>query len=63
MDKERKPMFGYVICLIVQWNMVYITIGVYKKGDITNVRNYPSIMVVSLMEKLFGCIIKAQLSA
>ena len=42
--------------------MVYITIGVYKKGDITNVRNYPSIMVVSLMEKLFEFIMTPMLS-
>ena len=36
--------------------------ALYKGGDINNVNNYRTIMVGSLMEKLFGCIMKLKIS-
>ena len=35
----------------------------YKGGDIKNVNNYQTIMVGSLMTKLYGCIMVSKISA
>ena len=34
----------------------------HKGGDVNNVNNYRTIMVVSLMKKLFGCIMESKIS-
>ena len=35
---------------------------IHKGGDVNNVNNYRTIMVGSLMEKLFGCIMESKIS-
>ena len=35
----------------------------HKGGDVNNVNNYQTIMVGSLMAKIFGCIMESKLSA
>ena len=42
---------------------MFMPIALHKGGDVYNVNNYLTIMVGSLMERLFGCIMESKIIA
>ena len=47
--------------MVHDWDTNWIK-PLHKGGDVNNVNNYRTIMVGSLMEKLFGCIMEMKIS-
>ena len=63
-ERERKHVLGLLISLILHCNMAYPMLGLHirsnlyiKGGDLNSMHNQQSIMVNSLMTKLFGFVI------
>ena len=56
-------MFNYALQhgMPYEWTTNQIK-PLHKDGDVNNVNNYRTIMVGSLMAKLFGCIMESKLS-
>ena len=57
-EEEDKISLSLSLSLSTNWIK-----PLHKGGDVNNVNNYRTIMVGSLMAKLFGCIMESKISA